>query len=219
MADEGERHVRRSPLLPPPTTLAPVELDRVLADHNEWISSSGTTGHPIRLFNVTVLGADFSGRDLSSARFELCDLPQARFRGCTLKSTWLHSCDLDHADFADAIAPKAQFLSSILTGALFTKAMLDEASFLFAKLNGADLSHTSLRKADFEDSEFHEAKFVGANICGVNLARWFLDERQILGAIGNDKTNLPKGFTVRTADGSLLVQTSKGMLPAPTPKS
>jgi len=213
MADESKPGGRRSPLLPLPSVLLSADLDRILAEHAEWLLSSGGAGRAARLFNVSLPGADFAGKDLSSARFELCEMPGARFRGSTLGSTWLHGCDLDHADFSDAIAPKAQFLSSVATGATFARARLDDACFLFAKLNQADFTGASLRKADFEDAEFHGAKFHGADICGVNLTRWFVDERQLLGAVGDLKTKLPRGFTMRTADCTLLVSKGNEMVP------
>ncbi|HIJ64243.1 MAG TPA: pentapeptide repeat-containing protein, partial [Rhodospirillaceae bacterium] len=81
------------------------------------------------------------------------------------------------------------------------------------KLNQADFTGASLRKADFEDAEFHGAKFHGADICGVNLTRWFVDERQLLGAVGDLKTKLPRGFTMRTADCTLLVSKGNEMVP------
>ena len=81
--------------------------------------------------------ADFSGRDLTLARFDRADLTGAQFSGARLRD----------ASFVDALMTGARFTGADLTGADLTGADLRRARLLGAGVTGTRFTRASLRYA------------------------------------------------------------------------
>ena len=159
------------------------------ADLGTW-SLSGA-----RFERFCFIQAEGDGVDFSSVRFDECNLYQASFREARIrwaKRSIFAECDCERADFADAEldgalfaktrAPGARFHGARLNGAMFPEATLTGADFSGAMARqsawaGADLTGASLdrldayrssfRNAVFKDASVEDARFVEADLHGV----------------------------------------------------
>ena len=145
--------------------------------------------------NCSFIRAQGPGADFSKVRFESCNLYQGAFEGASVR--WAErsifaECALAQADFRDASlsgalfaksdAPRAAFERAQLDGALFPHAKLAHARFAGASApmsvwTGADLTAANLegvnafrstfRNANLRDATVTNARFVEADLHGV----------------------------------------------------
>lgn len=151
----------------------------------------------------SLVGANFSGANLSGAIFAGQDLTNARF---------------DKANLGPAKGP-VDFTSSTLAGTCFVDANLDQTDFSFAVVTCADFSGTSLMKAtfgplqNFQTGSGCRTKFVGATL-DVHLitddfsgkSNWSRSDF----TAANFQNLSPATFNLRGKDitGAILAQTS-----------
>ncbi|MFI5020196.1 MAG: pentapeptide repeat-containing protein [Alphaproteobacteria bacterium] len=153
----------------------------------------------VALYLVRGLSGQVAAREQSSG----LNLGGRDLRFAHLVGDTLYRADLNFAD---------------LRGAFLTLTHLEEASLLLAQLNGAsfldahlskvDLSHANLTDADLMGADLTDAKLYDADLSGAQLSSANLSgadlhdaknvwQGQLDGACGDDRTNLPPGFTIK----------------------
>ena len=117
------------------------ELDKVLADHQLWLSGKGGQRADLR-------GADLQGASLQGASLRDASLRDASLRDASLRDASLRDASLRGADLRWAN----------LQGANLRWANLQGANLRWANLQGADL-----RLADLQGADLRGAKIDGVN--------------------------------------------------------
>lgn len=85
----------------------PKEIDRLLSEHQLWLSSKGRAGkrldrEELRFKDLNLDGVDFSKARLPYAHFEGGNVRGARFTGAYLHSATFNACDVGGTDFTGA---------------------------------------------------------------------------------------------------------------------
>lgn len=161
------------------------ELEKILAEHREWVHSGGEQGRRANLsyaqlpgvdlpsvdWGTPVLkGADLSHADLNEAHLGSADLRGANLFGANLTGTDLGGADLSGADLREADLAKTNLYAADLAAAIFEPKSLPEIRVVAAASNLEFLTYESspdalvqLRKG-FEDSGFraHEREITYA---------------------------------------------------------
>jgi uncharacterized protein YjbI with pentapeptide repeats len=179
LAEDGvEKHERVSALL-----------DLANRGHREWRSAHlrelDLKGAQLR--DTSLLWIQFQSCSLKNARFDTADLSYATFnqsdlQGAVLSSARMHEtffqlCNLTAVDARGADLSgahvQAQLSAGMFQNANFTRARLrgsrcigarfDNAKFLDADLTGVDFSRCALTGADFHGAVLDEVKLVDAN--------------------------------------------------------
>ena len=76
------------------------ELQRVLAEHEKWVSREGAQRADLRRANLQ--DADLQGADLRGADLQRANLPDADLQRANLRHADLQDADLQHADLQGA---------------------------------------------------------------------------------------------------------------------
>ncbi|HMQ55328.1 MAG TPA: pentapeptide repeat-containing protein [Anaerolineae bacterium] len=183
-------------------------------------------GAPVVLRHAILSYTDLSGTDLREvdlhgAELDEADLRQANLQGADLGQTKLTRADLSRADLHEATAQWAELNRANLTGANLvranligadlSRANLDQADLRYAVLNGANLSQANLRDADLRRADLNwtdlrkadlsQANLSQANLGWANFSDANLDQAILTGALYNDATQWPEGFSPRDHGG------------------
>jgi uncharacterized protein YjbI with pentapeptide repeats len=130
----------------------PIEhLKQVLADHREWLDSSGESGRRA---------------DLSYAQLQGYSLWRADLREANLSYAALQGANLDHARLRGANLRHARLETASLWEANLCNADLTRAGLQRAKLDHADLSGANLRDADLTGASMWGARLAGTRLEG-----------------------------------------------------
>jgi uncharacterized protein YjbI with pentapeptide repeats len=121
--------------------------------------------------------------------------------------------DLSGAVFANLNLEGANFEYSNLSGASFENAELYWANFFHADLQDADFTGADIRGGDFKHAKLNNAKFVSASIgkdnvggltyfdnailCGVEFSETNLEFCSLCDVVYDDSTIFPKHFTAK----------------------
>ena len=124
--------------------------------------------------------ADFSGRDLTGARFVKSNLIQPKFSQAHLSNAEFSEANFRHGSFVGADlrasrftgirAYKVDFSGANLTGANFAKTNLQDGRFDGAQLSNADFSGATLEHASFVKTKLSSTKFVGTKLYGADFS-------------------------------------------------
>jgi len=133
-------------------------LGDALAEHALWLDSQGQKGT-----RALLAKADLSDRAMAGARLVMALLPGDRLHRANLRRALLAMCDLTSADLRNAILSEAD-----MRGATLRRACFNGANLARAKLG--PLIDVGVHHADFP-CNCEQARFVGANLAGVNLRR------------------------------------------------
>ena len=77
------------------------QLDKILADHAEWLSTDGASGERADLTGANLYGANLTGADLRRANLYEADLRRANLRRANLYGANLTEADLGSANLTD----------------------------------------------------------------------------------------------------------------------
>ena len=177
-------------------TISQETLDLMCCKHEKWRESNGRSGKKLNLFYKVLTGLNFSGRDISLCRLELCDLRHCNFDGTKMENVWLYGSDLGGAILDDSDASGSTFLSAHCESATFVNATLVGSCFMYGKLINCDFSGANLQKADFEHAEAKGASFDRSNVIGVDLTNLSSIDYSRVTNIALDKTTeLPYSFS------------------------
>lgn len=161
--------------------------------------------------------ADFTGADLTAARFGNAQLSDADFSTAVLEGADFTGANLDEAAFADATLAGANFTSAWLLQATFDNTVLDRTNFSsamlastnFGKLHGltaagVNFSNACLAQAEFrgvtfaragsQQTSFAGACLAGADFSGASLTDVVLTNAQFASEPGELTVNLPGRF-------------------------
>jgi uncharacterized protein YjbI with pentapeptide repeats len=164
-------------------TRSRADLDGILSQHKEWVSSKGQQGK-----RADLTGADLSGADLTGADLRRAVLANAKLTGAVLEHADLNGADLTKADLTDSDLQYTKLRRAILYGAKLIRAQLGLKAISIASAGaqrarptplalpevlknaiasgaaipeavsaGADLGHADLRGADLTDAWFRDA--------------------------------------------------------------
>lgn len=145
--------------------------------------------------------ADFTGADLTEAKFRSSDFNNAAFRRSTLTAAAFKSCKLTGADLSDAKAMDVRFEETLLISA-----KLPSLSFRKQTLSRVDFSQSDLRKCDFRGTVFEGCSLRDANVAGARFDNADLRGAD-LGGIRLIDAGLFRGATIsREQAGQLLAE-------------
>ena len=134
--------------------------------------------HRAQVLKVSYLiGADFSGADLSKTVLVGADLSRVNLSKANLTEADLTGADLSGASLIEANLNKANLWAANLMRADLRRAKLTGANLWKANLNYADLTKANLRKADI-----HEAFLFNVQLRGADLSESTLWESIFNGA-------------------------------------
>ncbi|MFK7846434.1 MAG: pentapeptide repeat-containing protein [Rhodothermales bacterium] len=190
------------------------DLERVLAEHLEWVNSSGQRGKRANLERVNLVGADLHGVNLTEANLCQANLSKANLQGAGLSkanlqgammggvnlqkaSLWdsdlqsarLSLANLQGANLSQANLYRANLRESNLQGTNMTRAYLHEARLSLSNMKGARLGRADLQDATLHHAVLYEANLQEANLHGVRG----LQIRQLRGA-NMSSAQLPAGI-------------------------
>ena len=164
------------------------------ANFQRWIFD-GSIMEEIRFDSSQLSGAFFRGCELQGAMFQAAYADCAYFCNSNLSEVDFTSCSLSSADFTGAICIDTCFAFSTLCGSYFCDSTLDKTDFSAADLIAANFDNTILKEVNFADADlsradFSNAVFVdviwdnsvldGANLKGVKVNSFNLNEDDIL---------------------------------------
>ncbi len=135
--------------------LTPLQLEEILCDHDEWLSSNFKSGKSAELAGQNLEGFDLSGKNLSFS-----NLKGAKLQGANLIGTNFQKAVLSRADLSNAKLSHALLQKSVLSYANFSNTNLEDA-----KLEDADLKSTDLSKT----TGLIAKQLAGTNLTGVIL--------------------------------------------------
>jgi uncharacterized protein YjbI with pentapeptide repeats len=133
--------------------------------------------------DISLVGADLAGCDLSGIKLLDVHASQASFTGATLVNARISGV-LDRASFAGAD----------LTGAKLTNGSFDRADFSGAKLAGSCQTGSSFISAKFVGADMTGANLSEAPLLGADLTGASLDGTLLAGCAFDHKTRWPAGF-------------------------
>jgi uncharacterized protein YjbI with pentapeptide repeats len=116
-----------------------------------------------------LVGADFSGQDLTGRRFNDQDLSGANFSGAVLRDAEFNDCEMSSANLSAANLERANLEDANLEHANLSGAALRDANLGDAVLVDANLSGANLERANLEDADLSGVNFSGANLRDANL--------------------------------------------------
>ena len=160
-------------------------LQRVLDDHQKWLTSDETAGAQADLSGQPLDGYDLSGAELSGAvlrgaslnnanlkgaQLTHADLSDASLRGADLRQTNLLLADLTDADLAGADLRETASESEKALGHLRRGPRFSGANLQDARLDGAFCARSDFRNANLAGATLTQATLEGAELSNVNLA-------------------------------------------------
>ncbi|NUP06994.1 MAG: DUF2169 domain-containing protein [Polyangiaceae bacterium] len=148
--------------------------------------------HKCSFKEATLSNSDLSGSDLSECVFDDATLTSARLvdaRATNLHATNVKIADTNltgasfvSCDFTKADGPRTVWDRAVLDGSIFEEATLDAAGFARVHLDRASFAKATLVKASFMGVTGEAARFVEANMDGVDLRQGKLLDAAFEGA-------------------------------------
>jgi uncharacterized protein YjbI with pentapeptide repeats len=146
--------------------------------------------HRASLEQATLDECEFIGSDLTQAVLNECSAKRCGFGGADLSRASLINGDLSNATLSRSNLVHADLRASNLTDARLSEADLSHAIFTRARLLNSDLKKSNVLKTNFELADmqgsrllgiknFKQAKWVGADIRGLDLRGAYLVRRYI----------------------------------------
>jgi uncharacterized protein YjbI with pentapeptide repeats len=123
---------------------------RMLSRGSGWLRKAGKSDAPPDGDSITIVDADLSYADLSTASLRSVAGARAVFRKCTAIGAVFRDADLSYANFKNAELRGADFRGCNLAGASFVDAKLQRVRFEGARLEGAIFQGAVLDGACFD---------------------------------------------------------------------
>lgn len=166
-----------------------------------------TAGRVERLVGLNFCGADFSGLDLTKARFRRCNLRRANFSNALLLDASLEGCDVSDASFESAklnrvlmhgcVCERTKFDRAALVGARCGENNFSEASLREAQCHSSSFSRSMMVKVDatrcvFQSADLSECNMSCATLTGADFSQATM-RRAILNGVDREGVNLSMG--------------------------
>lgn len=119
-----------------------------------------------------ILGADFSGANVSKSCLRENKLNHAIFEHCVLDEADFSGAELIGASFKNAKAYRTQFMLSHISSANFENTNLMEGSMYKAYAVGAKFDKANLYSVNFMDATLGDNSYKGANLDQTILKEW-----------------------------------------------
>jgi uncharacterized protein YjbI with pentapeptide repeats len=197
MTDVNDKPRVHDDLLPPMSRMSSDKISCAIDTHQSWLQSGGKDGARANFFHCDLREGNLKKMDLRDADLSMCDLREVDLRFADLREATLQGSDLLQSNLRNANLERANLVSAHLVGANLTDVTLRQACLMDAQLQDADLTGVDLEGANFRFAEFERATFHRARLVKTDLRRWYLDEEQLDGACGDDKTKLLDGVKFR----------------------
>lgn len=167
----------------PETAPTPAALDRIVKDHELWISSNGQKGARAVLSHRMLANFDLEGANLCGAQLDGAFLAGANLRKAILGlsgATGQQKQNRTPGDPAAFLPPAPAMLTLTVDGQVVSQSIpgvtnLNGASLTAANLDSADLSYANLSMADLSNADLRNADLQSADLSGANLAGATLD--------------------------------------------
>lgn len=172
-------------------TLTQDQLNEMIQKHSDWLNGN-EEGAKADFSDMTLVGLDFSGRDLTSALFYRTDISESLFKETIL----------DHAQMVAAIALKCQFKGATMNGidashTRFTGSWMHyvkctDGVFAHSKLDGVFMAQSKFNGCDFRDADLSgsdatAAWFLMASFAGASVTSTIFDDCLLAGVIGDGR--------------------------------
>jgi len=178
----------------PETAPTPAALDKIVKDHELWISSNGQKGARAELSHRMLANFDLEGVNLCGAQLDGAFLAGANLRKAIFGFSGVTGQQKENRTPGDpaAFLPAAPVMLTVtvdgqvvsqsipgitnLNGASLREANLDSADLSYSNLSMADLSNADLRNADLRSADLTGANLAGATLDGSNFGAANLKE-------------------------------------------
>jgi uncharacterized protein YjbI with pentapeptide repeats/beta-lactamase regulating signal transducer with metallopeptidase domain len=158
---------------------------------NEKVDLRGACLHETALKNMNLSNASLENIDLGEAALDGTDFTGANLTGANLKEAALHQ-----VVFKRAIMEGINFKEVSLNNLDLSEAILTNANLKEVSMNSVDLSNADLRYANLKEASLNKVNFSKADLRGANLAEAAINDCKFDGAIIDNTTLLPPGFSI-----------------------
>lgn len=151
-----------------------MSIEKVIADHELWLSSRGVQGAKAKLSGMKLTGLVLEGKDLSHADFEATKLTDVCFRNCNLSFLYAPHSQWTSVDCSSARLTCVSFRESLLVSCDFTAAnlyfmqavdsMWRDCSLDKALLKNADLTRAKLTNSPLDRAYLADTILTGSTI-------------------------------------------------------
>jgi uncharacterized protein YjbI with pentapeptide repeats len=167
------------------------ELNLVVQQHGEWLSSKGEIGQQAIMENADLRQVDLSGVDLSYAVLTGANFDRARLDKAVLINTDMREANFSYShlslvDMTGANLTKARFEGADLKNANLSRVVIDHACFSHAALRNARLNgvrgfrvyfdQADLSCASIETAVLETVCFTSANLTNASLSDSYLQK-------------------------------------------
>ncbi|GAA4277502.1 pentapeptide repeat-containing protein [Aquimarina mytili] len=144
-------------------------ISKKIQHHKRWLNTSDNLkGKQLDVDKEDLTGVDFSGIDLSKAKFKNCILKFAMFSNTNLSLTEFVDCDLSNADLSNTILNDSKFIRCTMNGSSFKNSEIKRATFT-AKQNVVDTSYVNFENTKVHSVEFGHINFKNFSLQGANF--------------------------------------------------
>ena len=152
----------------------PTDLNRVVAEHEQWLDSRGTRGKRADLSGWTLSNVSLSDRDLSHANLSNTKLTNVSMRGINLSFAHASGSHWTSVDLAFAKMTAFVFRDSVLTSSTVTRVSLYHATLVGIVARDVDWTGSSMKMADLTgatlvNSSLEHASLIEAKLTGVSF--------------------------------------------------
>lgn len=143
-------------------TITQQELDKKIAEHEDWVLQS--TGRRLELSFVKIDGLTISG-----------NLDDAIFEGCEFVRCILNCGSFSDAEFTECAFDRCEFMWADLSGSSFT-----DCSFIMCRMPYANTSGTMFLRCDLSDGGLPEGRsFIDSKLSKVDFLSLALELLQM----------------------------------------
>jgi hypothetical protein len=161
------------------------EMQRILADHAEWVriweEVAKYPGTSV-LMGVGVMPPGGGRANLCNLQWQKIKIDDAHLAGVQLNRANLQQAELNNADLRMAELNNAYLFNTQLNSANLEQAQLNNVSTVNVKLNNANLDRAQLNNAFLINAELNNAKLFGTQLNNAKLLEAKLNNAILLGA-------------------------------------
>jgi len=168
----------------------PLDIQRILDQHELWLSTQGHQGKKAKLAHVTLKDTIITGRNLSHVDFESSKFTDVTFEGCTL---------------AFSYAPKSHWTRVSIVGTKLTAACFRETVLVACDFTGSDMYFATMTDALFKSCTFDKTLLKNANLTNSKLTNSPLDRAYLCDTILT-------GSTLRDAGTASVHHLTRGII-------
>lgn len=147
----------------------PLDLQRILDQHELWLESRGHAGKKAKLANIILKDTVITERNLSHVDFESSKFTDVTFESCNLAFSYAPKSYWTRVSIVGSKLTAACFRESVLVGCDFTGSDMYFANFVDSIIKDSTFDKALLKNADFTRSKLTNSPLDYARLCDTIL--------------------------------------------------